>query len=157
MSETIAYGYRRRPGDMAALCARKLYLDGEGSRAERAHLLADVRPGDVVRVLFFNDLGGPRWREWRDRLEAKGPTVEEHRPERKPPGRPVKAADAALTEADHAKAQAAWCDDSGVGLDDRLRAVGAVYGRKLTRDDRHLLYSRYGKPGTPKPLQSREV
>lgn len=146
--EVLAYGYERSRDDLRPLGAspRKVYIDTPADRrAHRAELLRDVRPGDVVRVLYRTDLGGPRWQQWRDKIEAKGATVEEHRPVKiaRRGGRPKRHPDSEAL-------RTAWLDDAA-SLDARIAACGAVLGVTLGRADRHWLYGRYGSPDNPKP------
>ena len=148
MSEILAYCYNCKRDDLRPLGARKLYLDDLSTRrAHRADLMNDIRRGDVVRVLRLTDLGGPQWKAWAAKIEAKGGTVEEHRPAKRERGRPQKMP---LTPEQDAAAGRAWTDDSGAGLDARLAAVSAIVGKTLTRADRFRLYQRYGKPGAPR-------
>ena len=151
MSEIIAYGYKRSRDDLRPLGADKVYIDRpRDRRANRDEMLRDVRPGDVVRVLYFSDLGGAVWKHWRGWIEGKGAKVEEHRPQRprKRPGRPSRYPDPTAL-------RAAWLRPGG--LDARLAACAAVLEAEtgkpvtLTRPDRGWLSSRYGTPGNPKP------
>lgn len=152
MSEALAYAYDRTRDSLRHLGANRVYIDRPADRrSHRADLLRDVRPGDVVRVLFFSDLGGAQWRLWRDRLEAAGATVEEHRPTPGKPGRPRKWA---TTPDQDAQLRAAWLA-VGPSLDARLAMCGAVLGVTLTRVDRHRLYARYGSPDNPKPIKEQ--
>lgn len=155
MSEILAYGFKRRPADLAGLCASRLYIDADGIRADRESLLRDLRPGDVVRVLHNSDLGGPQWKRWRAEIEALGATVEEHKPANKParrPGRPQKV-DASI--GDLIRARDAWCAE-GASLQARLIAVGAILGQEQTLKDRHRFYARFGSPGSPKKINGEE-
>lgn len=148
MSEILAYCYGCKRDDLRPLGARKLYLDDASTRrVHRADLINDIRPGDVVRVLRFTDLGGPQWKRWRDAIEAKGGTVEEHPPAKRARGRPRHWT---LTDDQDAAVRRAWTDPGAAGLDARLAAVSAIVGQTLTRADRFRLYQRYGKPGAPR-------
>jgi hypothetical protein len=155
MAEILAYGFRRRPADLAALGARRVYVDHDGRREDRAQLIADVRRGDVVRVLYSSDLGGAQWKRWAAAIEAKGGAVEEMRPAAppKPGGRPRKLA---TTPDQDRLMQAAWCDGTA-SLDVRLDRCAAICGRQLGREHRHILYGRYGRPGAPKALRGNDT
>lgn len=154
MSEILAYGWKRNPRQLEALGASRVYVDGDGLRGNRGDMIRDLRPGDVVRVLYMSDLGGAQWRYWLAKIEAKGALVEAHEPEGKPlpPGRPIKHY---ITAAVLPQARAAWCHETD-SLDMRLAKVSAIIGRELTRADRHWLYQRFGKPGAPKHTPDEE-
>ena len=151
MSEILAYGYSRSSDVLRTLDADRIYIDYPADRrANRDEMLRDLRRGDIVRVIYFSDLGGPQWEYWRNRIEAKNATVEEHRPTARPLGRPRRHPDSPAL-------RAAWLADGG--LDGRIAACSAVLRAEtgepitLTRKDRHWLYGRYGSPGRPKPIK----
>ena len=151
MSQTIiAYGYRRSTSDLAPLgfSPGKVYIDHDHRRRDRAAMIKDLRPGDLVRVLYLRDLGGSPVadRKFLALVEARGAKVEECRPERapKPMGRPAKFTP---TPDQDARIRAAWLDETHC-LADRCQAVADIYGARVAR---FSLYRRYGKPGAPKP------
>lgn len=144
----LAYGYRRRSSDLESLGAgKRVYIDHDRKRPERAQLLRDLRGGEVVRVLYLRDLGGaPKADEvWRQRIEARGATVEEMRPAKPVAvmGRPRKFDP---TPEQEAAIRAVWLDEAR-SLADRCQGVIDIYGAKVPRA---ILYIRYGKPGAPK-------
>lgn len=148
-SHIFAYGYRRTSAQMEPLGAgKRVYVDHDRKRRDRALMLSDLRRGDVVRVLYLRDLGGSPVadRIWRERIEAKGATVEIHRPEKpsRPAHRPRSVFDPTPEQAE--KIRAVWLDETR-SLADRCQAVADVYGRKVSRQ---VLYHHFGKPGTPK-------
>lgn len=148
----LAYGYCRTSSDLAQLGASRVYIDWDRKRRDRADLLNDLRPGDVVRVLFIRDLGGAPIPDlqWIARIEAKGARVEECRPEKRPArmGRPPKLSLDA--EAD-ARLRAVWLDP-GRSLADRMQAARDILGHDITRQ---ALYRRFGTPDNPKPTRER--
>lgn len=154
MSEIIAYGFRRNAKELEELGASVVYLDHDGKRRDRSLMIEDLRVGDVVRVFYLSDLGGPQWPKWKREIENKGATLEEHRPETppKPPGRPNKYP---MTDRQLADAREAWLHPTN-SLDERLADVGIAIGRKLSRADRHWLYGRFGKPDAPKEPPAKE-
>lgn len=144
----LAYGYKRQSQDMADLGAgKRVYIDHAPTRKERAAMIGDLRPGDVVRVLYLRDLGGSPVadRKYKAIIEARGATVEEHRPVKPPAvmGRPRQFNP--TPEQDEA-IRAVWLDEAR-SLADRCQGVMDVYGSKVAR---FSLYRRYGKPGTPR-------
>lgn len=149
MSQTIlAYGYRRSTADLEPLGAsRRVYIDHDSKRLDRAELLRSVRPGDIVRVLYLRDLGGSPVadRKFKAMIEARGATVEECRPVKRPAvmGRPAKFKP---TPEQDKTIRAAWLDETR-SLADRCQAVADIYGAKVAR---FSLYRRYGAPGNPK-------
>ena len=151
MSGTIlAYGFKRTSQELAGLGAQdKVYIDHDRKRRDRAKLIEDLRGGEIVRVLYLRDLGGSPVadRIWRQRIEAKGATVEEVRPERRQQRRGAPSTKFAPTPEQRRAIRAAWLDESR-SLADRCQAVVDIYGRKVSR---HLLYYHFGKPGSPKP------
>ena len=112
-----------------------------------ADMIRDLHPGDVVRVLYVRDLGGSPVadRVWRERIKAKGATVEEVRPEKPVAvmGRPRKFDPSPEQEA---RVREAWLDEAR-SLADREQAVADIMGERVTR---FALYKRIGKPGAPK-------
>lgn len=145
---TFAYGYRRSAADLAGLGAGpRLYIDHDTRRAERRRMLADLRQGDTVRVLYIRDLGGAPVadRQWRDMIAAKGATLIETRPEKapKPMGRPKAIPD---DEATRARLRAIWLDGTRT-LAERMQGVADVLGGPISRQS---LYRAFGKPEQPK-------
>lgn len=142
----VAYGFRRTSDDLGSLGASKLYVDWDRKRRDRADLLRDVREGDVVRVLYLRDLGGAPAADivWRQRIEAKGATVEEIRPDKRPArmGRPSKLDPDPETEA---RLREVWLDPTR-SLADRCQAVRDILGHDITRQ---ALYRRFGTPERP--------
>lgn len=148
MCAVIAYGYRRSTADLAPLGASAVYIDHDRKRRDRADMLRNgVRRGDVVRVLYLRDLGGSPVadRVWRERIEALGATVEEHRPTAppKPMGRPAKFNP---TPEQDAACRAVWLDETR-SLAERCQGVADIMGARVAR---FSLYRRYGKPGAPR-------
>jgi len=148
-SKTIlAYGYRRTTADLEPLgAAGRVYIDHDHKRRDRAAMLRDLRPGDVVRVLYLRDLGGSPVadRVWRERVESAGATVEECRPVK--PARPVgRPATFDPTPDQDQLIRAVWLDETR-SLADRCQGVVDIYGAKVPR---FSLYRRYGKPGAPR-------
>jgi hypothetical protein len=144
----LAYGYCRKTADLAPLGAgKRVYIDHDRKRRERAQMVADLRGGEVVRVLYLRDLGGSPVadRIWRERVEAKGATVEEVRPVKPAAviGRPRKFDP---TPEQDAALRAVWLDE-GRSLADRCQGVIDIYGARVAR---FSLYRRYGKPGAPR-------
>jgi len=110
-------------------------------------MIADLRGGEVVRVIYLRDLGGSPVadRKFKGLIEARGATVEEVRPVKPPAvmGRPrsfdpTPEQDAAIREV--------WLDEAR-SLADRCQGVIDIYGAKVAR---FSLYRRYGKPGEPR-------
>lgn len=148
MCKVIAYGYKRSAADLAPLGASATYIDHDKRRRERADMIANgIRRGDVVRVLYLRDLGGSPVADvaWRERIEALGATVEEHRPE-KPPGVMGRPREFDPPPDQDEAACAVWLDETR-SLADRERAVRDITGLRPTR---FTLYRRYGKPGAPR-------
>jgi hypothetical protein len=149
MSQTIiAYGYRRATDHLEHLGAGKhVYIDHDALRRLRSDMIKDLRPGDVVRVLYLRDLGGSPVadRKYIALIESKGATVEECRPVKapKPMGRP--ASFTPTPEQDTA-IKAVWLDPAR-SLADRCQAVTDIYGARVAR---FTLYRRYGSPEKPK-------
>jgi hypothetical protein len=147
-SSILAYGYRRATADLAPLGAgKRVYIDHDHRRRDRAQMLDDLRDGDVVRVLYLRDLGGSPVadRVWLERVEASGATVEEVRPPKpvKRMGRPSTLdPDAETAE----RLRVAWLDPAR-SLADRMQAVRDILGRDVTRQ---ALYRRFGAPDKPK-------
>lgn len=144
----LAYGYRRTSADLAPLGAgKRVYIDHDRKRRERAQMLADLRGGEVVRVLYLRDLGGSPVadRKFKALVEARGATVEEARPVKAPAvvGRPAKFLP---TPDQDAAIRAVWLDEAR-SLADRCQGVIDIYGAKVAR---FSLYRRYGKPGAPR-------
>lgn len=149
MSQTIlAYGYRRSTADLDPLGAgKRVYIDHDHKRRDRAAMIAALRPGDVVRVLYLRDLGGSPVadRKYRALIEARGAAVEECRPSRPPAvmGRPKKFNP---TPEQDAAIRAVWLDEAR-SLADRCQGVTDILGARVAR---FSLYRRYGKPGAPR-------
>lgn len=148
----LAYGYKRKTVDLADLGAgRRVYIDHDHRRRDRAALIDDIRPGDVVRVLYLRDLGGSPVadKKYKALIEARGGTVEEMRPVAapKPLGRPAKFLP---TPEQDAAIRDVWLDEAR-SLADRCQGVIDIYGARVAR---FSLYRRYGKPGAPKKEQS---
>lgn len=148
MTAILAYGYKRSSDNLSPLGAGpRVYVDHDSKRRERGRLLGDLRPGDVVRVLYIRDLGGAPVpdRQWIERIEAAGGTVEEHRPVRAPRrmGRPLRIPDDPETLD---RLRVVWLDPTR-SLADRLQAVADILGYTVTRQ---ALYHRLGSPDKPK-------
>jgi hypothetical protein len=144
----LAYGYRRRTADLADLGAgHRVYIDHDAKRRERAEMLAQLRRGDVVRVLYLRDLGGSPVadRKYKALIEARGATLEEARPA-KSPGAVGRPATFTPSPEQDAAIRAVWLDETR-SLADRCQGVIDIYGRKVAR---FSLYRRYGKPGAPR-------
>ena len=152
MSETktvLAYRYRRTTADLEPLGAGgRVYIDHDRKRADRRSMLAAIRGGEIVRVLYLRDLGGspPADRKFAQRIADLGATLEVHRPETptRPAHRPstFRPKDAEQNQ----RMREAWLDpdDSQAG---RLQRVIDLYRKPVTPQQ---LYRRYGKPGEPK-------
>lgn len=143
-----AYGFKRRSADLEHLGAgKRVFIDHDGKRRERADMIATLRGDEIVRVLYLRDLGGSPVADklWRERIESTGAIVEECRPEKSPGvmGRPKKF-DPTPEQAEQIKA--IWLDENR-SLADRCQGVIDVWGRKVPRQ---ILYQRFGKPGAPK-------
>lgn len=145
MSRILGYGRNRSAADLEQLGADVVFSDHHNDAA-RNDLMCEIRPGDVVRVLYLTDLSGcgVHNARWRDGIEAMGATVEELRPVGMPAmmGRPSKLTTDAATES---KLRAIWLDPAR-SLADRLDAAEAILGDRVSRQ---ALYRRFGKPGAP--------
>lgn len=118
-------------------------------RPERGQMLRDLRGGEIVRVRFLRDLGGSPKADklWLARIEARGATVEEVRPETpaRPAHRPPSVFDP--TPEQRERIRAVWLDESR-SLRERCDGVADILGRRVSRQ---VLYWHFGKPGAPKP------
>lgn len=145
----LAYGYERAESDLVALGVDpdKVFIDVRRDRPLRDDLLKAAREGDEVLVLYLRDLGGSPVadRIWRERIEAKGATVVEVRPEARPRkmGRPRKWEP---EDSDQERAVAAAWLGGGSELT-RLRRASEAAGQTLGKG---LLHGRYGSPDNPK-------
>ena len=146
----LAYGPRSAEAVLATFGAgKRVYVEDDlKRRTQRAQLLGDLRAGDVVRVRFLRDLGGSPAADklWRARIEAKGATVEEVRPDR--PVRPAHRPPSVFnpTADQRARIRSVWLDENR-SLRDRCDGVADILGRRVSRQ---VLYWHFGKPGDPK-------
>lgn len=145
----LAYGYCRAEADLITTGAdkKKIFIDLRRDRPMRDDLLVAVREGDQVLVLYLRDLGGSPVadRVWREKIEAKGATVVEVRPE-KPMlkiGRPLKWE--ARDPEHELQVRNAWL--GGGSETTRLRRASEAAGALLGKG---LLTGRYGTPSNPK-------
>lgn len=142
----IAYGYRCTQEDLAGLGADKVYLDTNRKRPERDAMLAlGLRPGDVVLVRYLRHLGGSPVadRVWRDKIEAKGASVEVVPPKPGPIGRPR---DTGKLPPEHEPAaRAIWLSDGAEVV--RLERIRELVGHAVGKG---LLVGRFGVPNNPK-------
>ncbi len=150
MSQTIiAYGYRRATDHLDHLGAGKhVYIDHDALRRLRTDMIKDLRPGDIVRVLYLRDLGGSPVadRKYVGLIESKGATVEECRPEKptKPMGRPRKFNP---TPEQEDQIRAVWLDPAR-SLADKCQGVIDIYGSRVPRFTLYRLYGSSEKPKT---------
>lgn len=144
-----AYGYRRDPAALRKTGAETIWLDLEPGRYQRAEMMKPgaLRQGDILRLFKLRDLGGAPVadRVWRERVEARGVTIEIVETVEPPQviGRPRKYdPDPAAARRHHA----IWTNGERSERD-RLAAVAADYGSPVTRQ---TLNGRYGNPSNPK-------
>lgn len=86
-----AYGYKVTAADLAYLGADRVIIDTDRKRKNRQDMIRlKLRKGDTLALMYLRHLGGSPVadRVWREKVEAKGVTVEIKTPPPKPKGRP---------------------------------------------------------------------
>lgn len=144
-----AYGYRRDPEELRQAGAATVWCDLEPGRYQRAAMMQNgaLREGDTLLLFKLRDLGGSPVADekWRERIEAKGVTIQIVDAPTSPKviGRPRKYAPDSAGARRH---WAVWTDGTRSEVD-RLADIAADYGAPVTRQ---TLNGRYGNPSNPK-------